>query len=116
MLAEEKLKAALDSNSRKAIDIKEHEIGIIESLEPFQINVGGLILTDKNLIINYDLLEHTEYFKSLTGTIGDKSETISNGSILFENKLNKDDKVIVRPISKNKYYVSSKVKVGESNV
>lgn len=113
MLLEDELGQALRKSAIKAVNIKESEIGIVTSINPLQINVGGLILTMKNLYINYDLLEHTENFKTLTGTIGDSTTNISNGSILFETKLKQGDKVIARELKNNKYYIACKVVGGE---
>ena len=112
MRIEEKLKSALENVSRGAVDIKRHQIGIVESVNPLRILVGELSLTEKFLVINIDLLEHIENFKTLSGTIGDHTTAISNGSILFENKLNIGDRVMLRDLGNNKFYVSSKVKVG----
>ena len=115
MRIEEKFLSALQTVSRESIDIKEHQIGIVESVNPLRILVNKLTLTENFLIINADLLEHTEYFSKLNGTIGDNTTTISDGSISFKSKLNIGDKVIMRDIGNNKFYVSNKIVVGDIN-
>ena len=40
------------------IDIKETKIGIVQSVSPLQICIGGLVLYKENLYINEDVLEH----------------------------------------------------------
>lgn len=113
MLIEDNFRRALRNTAQNAVDIKENEKGIIVSVNPLQINVGGLILTKKNLYINYELLEHNVSFKMLTGTIGDSTTTITNGSIFFSDKLEAGDTVIVREMQNNKYYVACKIVGGE---
>ena len=115
MRIDEKFLDVLQAASQDAVDIKNHQIGIVESINPLRILVNRLPLTENFLIINEDLLEHTEYFETLTGTIGDRTTTISDGSISFKSKLNVGDRVMMRDMGNNKFYVSNKVKVGGAN-
>ena len=110
---EEKFLRSVEKTSENHIDIKEIEIGRIKSLDPLQIMAGDLPLLKENLYINSDLLEHTREFKTLTGTIGDSTTTISNGSISFKSQLDLDDLVALRKVNKNKYLVICRIAGGE---
>ncbi|KIL06909.1 hypothetical protein SR42_15165 [Clostridium botulinum] len=106
---EEKWLRRIENTSDNYIEIPQVNIGRIISINPLQIMNNKLPLFRENLYINEELLEHTREFKSLTGTIGDKTETISNGSILFESSLKENDLVALREITKNKYLVMFKI-------
>ena len=112
MLIEDMFMESFRSSAMESVDIKETAIGVVESVNPIKIIVDGLILEYSDLYINYDLLEHTETFKTLTGTVGDRTTTISNGSIIFNSKLSVGDKVVLRETTDGRYYVSGKVKGG----
>ncbi|AIY81982.1 hypothetical protein U728_709 [Clostridium botulinum 202F] len=106
---EEKWLRSVENTSDNYIEIPEVSIGRIISTSPLQIMKKDLPLFKENLYINEELLEHTREFKSLAGTIGDKTETIFNGSILFESSLKENDLVVLREITKNKYLVMFKI-------
>ncbi len=106
---EEKFLRNIENTSNNYIEIPEVSIGRVKSINPLQIMFKDLPLFQENLYINEELLEHTREFKSLTGTIGDKTETISNGSILFGSSLKENDLVALREITKNKYLVMFKI-------
>ncbi|NFI05990.1 DUF2577 domain-containing protein [Clostridium botulinum] len=106
---EEKWLRNVENTSNNYIEIPEISIGRVISTSPLQIMKKDLPLFRENLYINSELLEHTREFKSLTGTIGDKGITISNGSILFESSLKENDLVALREITKNKYLVMFKI-------
>ncbi|NFI57538.1 DUF2577 domain-containing protein [Clostridium botulinum] len=106
---EEKFLRSVENTSDNYIEIPEVSIGRIISTNPLQIMKKDLPLFQENLYINEELLEHTREFKSLTGTIGDRETTISNGSILFESNLKENDLVVLREITKNKYLVMFKI-------
>ncbi len=106
---EEKFIRNIEHTSNNYIEIPKVELGRIISTNPLQIMFKDLPLFKENLYINEELLEHTREFKSLTGTIGDKTETISNGSILFKSSLKKNDLVALREITKTKYLVMFKI-------
>ena len=112
MLIEDMFMESFRNSAIDSVDIKETAIGVVESVNPIKIIVDGLILEYSDLYINYDLLEHTETFKTLTGTVGDRTTTISNGSIIFNSKLSVGDKVVLRETTDGRYYVSGKVKGG----
>ena len=112
MLIEDMLNEALENKAKGSIDIKETIIGTIETINPITIRADGMLLYYDDLYIDYSLLEHTEIFKTLTGTIGDSTTTIINGSILFNSKLTIGDKVVMRETNDGRYYVSGKVKGG----
>lgn len=112
MLIEDMFMESFRNSAIDSVDIKETAIGVVESANPIKIIVDGLILEYSDLYINYDLLEHTETFKTLTGTVGDRTTTISNGSITFSGKLSVGDKVALRETTDGRYYVSGKVKGG----
>ncbi|WP_058229667.1 DUF2577 family protein [Clostridium butyricum] len=112
MLIEDIFMESFRNSAMESVDIKETAIGVVESVNPIQIKVDGLILYYSDLYINCDLLEHTETFKTLTGTVGDRTTTISNGSIIFNSKLSVGDKVALRETTDDRYYVSGKVKGG----
>lgn len=105
---EEKMLRRIENTSSDHIDIKELEIGKVISIDPLQIICGELVLLKENLYINSDLLNHTREFTMLTGIVGDKSMTISNGSISFKATLEENNLVALRPINKNKYLVICK--------
>ncbi|NFE85925.1 DUF2577 domain-containing protein [Clostridium botulinum] len=106
---EEKFLRNIEHTSNNYIEIPEVSIGRVISNNPLQIMKKDLPLFQENLYINSELLEHTREFKSLTGTIGDRENTISNGSILFESSLKENDLVVLREITKNKYLVMFKI-------
>ncbi len=106
---EEKFLRNIEHVSNNYIEIPEISIGKVKSINPLQIMLKDLPLFKENININPELLEHTRKFKSLTGTIGDKETTISNGSILFESNLKENDLVALREITKNKYLVMFKI-------
>lgn len=106
---EEKFLRNIEHTSNNYIEIPEVSIGRVISTNPLQIMKKDLPLFQENLYINEELLEHTREFKNLTGTIGDKGITISNGSILFESSLKENDLVALREITKNKYLVMFKI-------
>ena len=112
MLIEDMFMESFRSSAMESVDIKETAIGVVESINPIQIKVDGLILDYSDIHVNYDLLEHTETFKTLTGTVGDRTTTISNGSIILNSKLSVGDKVVLRETTDGRYYVSGKVKGG----
>lgn len=112
MLIEDEFREAFKTNVSNTVDIKETEIGNVKSVNPIIIRVDGLDLEYEDLYIDYNLLEHTETFKTLTGTVGDSNTTITNGSILFNSKLSVGDKVAMRETTDGRYYVSGKVKGG----
>lgn len=112
MLIEDMFMDSFRNSAIESVDIKETAIGIVEALNPLQIRVDGLHLDYSELYVNYDLLEHTETFKTLTGTVGDRTTTISNGSITFNGKLSVGDRVAVRETTDGRYYISGKVKGG----
>ncbi len=106
---EEKFLRNIEHTSNNYIEIPKVELGRIVSTNPLQIMLKDLPLFKENININPELLEHTRKFKSLTGTIGDRETTISNGSILFESNLKENDLVALREITKNKYLVMFKI-------
>lgn len=112
MLIEDEFREAFKTNVSNTVDIKETEIGTVKSIEPIVIRADGLDLEYEDLYIDLNLLEHTENFKILRGTVGDSNTTITNGSILFNSKLTKGDKVAMRETTDGRYYVSGKVKGG----
>lgn len=109
---EERMLKNVEKTSSSYIDIKELEIGRVISVDPLQIVNGELPLFSNNLYINPDLLEHTNEFTTLTGTIGDSIETITNGSIYFKSSLNKDDLVMLKKFNETTYIVMFKVVKG----
>lgn len=112
MLLEDMVNEALSNNAKESVDIKETTVGTVKSIEPIVIRADGLDLEYEDLYIDLNLLEHTENFKILRGTVGDSNTTITNGSILFNSKLTKGDKVAMRETTDGRYYVSGKVKGG----
>ncbi|WP_252214399.1 DUF2577 family protein [Clostridium sp. VAP41] len=106
---EEKWLRRIENTSDNYIEIPQVNIGRVISINPLQIMNNKLPLFRENLYINEELLEHTREFKNLTGTVGDKTETIFNGSILFESNLKEKDLVALREITKNKYLVMFKI-------
>ncbi|MBN1079286.1 DUF2577 domain-containing protein [Clostridium botulinum] len=106
---EEKWLRNVENTSNNYIEIPKIGFGKIISTNPLQIMFKDLPLFKENININPELLEHTRKFKSLTGTIGDRETTISNGSILFESNLKENDIVALREITKNKYLVMFKI-------
>lgn len=106
---EEKFLRNIENTSNDYIEIPKVEFGRIISINPLQIMLKDLPLLKENLYINEELLEHRRKFKSLTGTIGDRETTISNGSILFESTLKENDLVALRKMNKNKYLVMFKI-------
>lgn len=106
---EEKFLKHIENTADEYIDIKEIEIGRIISFEPLQIMIGELPLYKENLYINSDLLDHTKEFTTLTGTVGDKIITISDGCISFKTPLKDGILVALRQINKNKYLVICKI-------
>ena len=109
---EERFFRRTEQTSNEYIDIKDFEIGKVISVDPLQILNGELPLFKENLYINPDLLANTIEFTTLTGTIGDSTTTITNGSISFENKLKENDLVILRELNKTTYIVMFKVTKG----
>lgn len=112
MLVEDYVREAFTEGARGSVDIKETTIGVVKSINPVVIRADGLDLDYEDLYIDYNLLEHTETFKTLSGTVGDSTTTITNGSILFNSKLALGDKVAMRETTDGRYYVSGKVKGG----
>lgn len=110
---EEKFLQKIEMTSNNCIDIKETEIGKIISIEPLQIDLKGLPLFKENLYINSSLLEHTREFNTLSGTAGDGTITISNGSIYFKSSLNIGDLVSLRSMGNKKYLVMSRIVRGD---
>ena len=106
---EEKMFGHIESTSDNYINIKDFEIGKVISLNPLEINCSGLPLYKENLYINPDLLENTREFEILTGTIGDSTTTITNGSITFKTQLVKDDYVVLKEMNKMTYYMLCKI-------
>lgn len=107
MLAEDKLMKSLHRTAKMSVDIKETEIAIVDSISPLRINVEGLILTTKNLYINEDLLPYDEVIEAYTTTNDDHHHSIT--TIHHKGRLHVGDKVIVREMKNNKYYVACKV-------
>lgn len=106
---EEKFLKNIENTSNNYIEIPEVNIGRVISINPLQIMKKDLPLFKENLYINEELLKHTRNFETITGTVGDKGITISNGSILFESSLKENDLVALREITKNKYLVMFKI-------
>ena len=102
---EEKLFGHIEKTSDNYIDIPKLEIGEVISLEPLQILNGELPLFQDNLYINPDLLENTREFTTLTGTIGNSTTTITNGSISFKTQFKKGDLVVLKKMNKTTYMV-----------
>ncbi len=100
---EEKLLGRIEKTSSDNIDIKEFEIGKIITSNPLEIKSDGLQLYEDNLYINSNLLEHTREFTMLTGTVGDSTMTISNGSINFKTQLKENSYVLLRKMGQDKY-------------
>lgn len=112
MLLEDMVNEALGNKAKESVDIKETTIGTVKSINPIIIRADGLDLDYEDLYIDCNLLEHKATFKTLTGTIGDSTTIITNGSILFNSKLTVGDKVAMRETTDGRYYVSGKVKGG----
>ena len=112
MLAEERLSNALQEHARWSVDVMETGIAKIVSVSPLQINKDGLVLTGSMVYINPDLLDHEVKFNKLTGTVGDHTTTISNGSIYIKSQLNIGDLVAIRKMNNGKYYISSRIILG----
>lgn len=102
---EEKLLRHIENTSNEYIDTKDIEVGRIISIEPLQIASGELVLYKENILINPELLAHKKEFETLTGTVGDTSMTISNGSISFAGTLKECDMVALKPIRRDKTYL-----------
>lgn len=100
---EEKLLGRIEKTSSDNIDIKEFQIGKIITIDPLVINLDGLPLYNENLYINSNLLEHTREFTTLTGTVGDSTMIISNGSINFKAQLVENSYVLLREMTQNKF-------------
>lgn len=109
---EERMLGRVEKTSNKYIDIKDFEIGRVISVDPLQITCAGLPLFKENLYINYDLLANTREFITLTGTIGDSTTTITNGSISFKSSLFKNDLVVLKEINNTTYMVMFKIEKG----
>ena len=107
MLAEDKFMKSLNRTAKMNIDIKETEIAIVDSISPLRINVEGLILTTRNLYVNEDLLPYDEVVEASTTTNHEHSHSIT--TIHHKGRLQVGDKVIVREMKNNKYYVACKV-------
>lgn len=112
MLIEDMFMESFRSSVMESVDIKETTVGTVKSIEPIAIRADGLDLEYEDLYIDLNLLEHTENFKILRGTVGDRTTTISNGSIIFNSKLSVGDKVALRETTDGRYYVNGKVKGG----
>jgi hypothetical protein len=109
---EEKMLRNIEKTSDNYIDIKELEIGKVISLEPLQILNGELPLFKENLYINSDLLANTREFTTLSGTIGNSTTTITDGSISFKEDLKDGDLVALREINDTTYMVMFKLTKG----
>ena len=107
MLSEDKFMQSLSRTAKMHVDIKETEIAIVDSISPLRINVEGLILTSKNLYINEDLLPYDEVVEASTTTSHEHHHSIT--TIHHKGRLHVGDKVIVREMKNNKYYVACKV-------
>ena len=109
MLAEDKFMKALNRTSKINVNIKETEIAIVDSISPLRINIDGLILTTRNLYVNEDLLPYDEIIEASTTTNDDHHHSIT--TIHHKGRLRVGDKVVVREMKNNKYYVACKVGV-----
>jgi tmRNA-binding protein len=109
---EERMFKVTENVSSNYINVKDFEIGRVISVDPLQIVNGGLPLFKENLYINPDLLAHTREFTTLTGTIGDSTTTITNGSIYFKSSLDKDDLVVLKEMNETTYMVMFKLEKG----
>ena len=107
MLSEDKFMKSLSRTAQIHVDIKETEIAIVDSISPLRINVEGLILTARNLYVNEDLLPYDEVVEASTTTNDDHHHSIT--TIHHKGRLKVGDKVIVREMKNNKYYVACKV-------
>ena len=107
MLSEDKFMKSLSRTAKMHVDIKETEIAIVDSISPLRINVEGLILTSRNLYINEDLLPYDEVVEASTTTSHEHHHSIT--TIHHKGRLKVGDKVIVREMKNNKYYVACKV-------
>lgn len=102
---EEKFLRRFENTANEYIDTKDIEIGKVISIEPLQITSEKLVLYKENLYVNPELLAHKKEFETLTGTVGDNSITISNGSISFVATLKEGDMVALKPIRRDKTYL-----------
>ena len=112
MLGEERLYDAMCSaanvEAKKTI-IKDATTGIVDDINPIKIICESVPLVERNLIIDENLLPHTVYFSNLSGSTGDTSFNISDGSFLVPSSLRKGDKVVLIELNSGKYYVAGKV-------
>jgi len=106
---EEKLFGHIENTADDYIDIKDFLIGKVISPDPLEIDAGGLPLYENNLHINPSVLENTRGFSQLTGTIGDSSQTITNGSITFTSEINEGDYVVLRVLNDTTYFLLCKI-------
>lgn len=117
---EEKMCRLFEKSANDSVDIKETKIGVITSLEPFQVEIGELVLNNKNLYINEELLKHKRIFsiptQSATGTTTAPASIINCGfiekEIIFESRLHIGDLVTLRKLEFEKFYVENKVLKG----
>ncbi len=106
---EEELFQHIENTADNYIDIKEFIIGKVISLDPLEIDAGGLSLYENNLFINSNVLGHTREFSTLTGTVGNSTTTITNGSITFKSELNDSDYVVLRVLNDTTYFLLCKI-------
>lgn len=100
---EERILRRIESTSIDAVNIKEITFGRVVTLSPLTINEGGLILTQRNLIVNEDLLSHKKTISYKEG-----NDTITR-TMTVKSCLSIGDEIALREIDDKTKLVLCKV-------